>query len=54
LENTARKRSALTALDAPLSLLKKGSFFRKTDREMIKKGYRVLLPNFLAMKKLAL
>jgi predicted nuclease with RNAse H fold len=54
LENIARNDPALTAIDAPLSLPKKGEVFRKADREMIKKGYRVFPPNFPAMKKLTL
>jgi predicted nuclease with RNAse H fold len=37
-----------------LSLPKKGELFRKADREMIRKGYRVFPPNLPAMKKLAL
>ena len=54
LENTLRNHPALIAIDAPLSLPKKGEYFRKADREMIRKGYRVLPPNLPAMKKLAL
>lgn len=54
LENTARNAPALVAIDAPLSLPKKGEFLRKADREMIKKGYRVFPPNLPAMKKLTL
>ena len=54
LENTLRNHPALIAIDAPLSLPKKGEFFRKADREMIRKGYRVFPPNLPAMKKLAL
>jgi predicted nuclease with RNAse H fold len=54
LENTTRNHPTLIAIDAPLSLPKKGEFFRKTDKEMIRKGYRVLPPNFPAMKKLTL
>jgi predicted nuclease with RNAse H fold len=54
LENTLRNQPVLIAIDAPLSLPKKGEFFRKADKEMIKKGYRVLPPNFPAMRKLAL
>ena len=54
LENTVRNHPTLIAIDAPLSLPKKGGFFRKTDKEIIRKGYRVLPPNFPAMKKLTL
>ncbi len=54
LENTVRNAPALVAIDAPLSLPKKGEFLRKADREMIKKGYRVFSPNLPAMKKLTL
>ena len=54
LENTLHNNPALIAIDAPLSLPKNNEFFRKTDKEMIKKGYRVLPPNFPAMKKLTL
>jgi predicted nuclease with RNAse H fold len=54
LENTLRNYPALIAIDAPLSLPKKGELFRKADREMIRKGYKVFPPNLPAMKKLAL
>ncbi len=54
LENIVRSHPALIAIDAPLSLPEKGAFFRKADREMIRKGYRVFPPNLPAMKKLAL
>jgi predicted nuclease with RNAse H fold len=54
LENTVRNKPTLIAIDAPLSLPKKDELFRKADREMIRKGYRVLPPNLPAMKKLAL
>ncbi|MBN1244182.1 DUF429 domain-containing protein [Candidatus Bathyarchaeota archaeon] len=36
--NTLQKHHALIAIDAPLSLPKKGAFFRKPDKEMIRKG----------------
>ena len=54
LESTLQTEPALIAIDAPLSLPKNGEFFRKTDKEMIRKGYRVLPPNFPVMKKLTL
>jgi predicted nuclease with RNAse H fold len=54
LENIVRNHPALIAIDAPLSLPEKGAFFRKADREMIRKGYTVFPPNLPAMKKLAL
>ena len=54
LENTVKNHPALIAIDAPLSLPKKDLLFRKVDREMIRKGYRVLPPNLSAMKKLTL
>lgn len=44
----------LIAVDAPLSLPAKGDAFRKADREMVKKGYRVFPPTFPAMKTLTL
>jgi predicted nuclease with RNAse H fold len=53
-ENTLRNHPTLIAIDAHLSLPQKGELFRKADREMIRKGYRVLPPNLPAMKKLAL
>jgi uncharacterized protein len=54
LENTAHNNPTLIAIDAPLSLPKNKEFFRKTDKETIRRGYRVLPPNFPAMKKLTL
>jgi len=41
----------LTAIDAPLSLPKEG-FSRKADKEMLRRGYRVLPPRLPAMEKL--
>ena len=54
LENIVRNHPALIAIDAPLSLPENGEYFRKADREMIRKGYRVFPPKLPAMKKLAL
>jgi predicted nuclease with RNAse H fold len=54
LETIVRNHPVLIAIDAPLSLPKKTAFFRKADREMIRKGYRVFPLNLSAMKKLAL
>ena len=54
LENIVRNKPALIAIDALLSLPEKGEVFRKAEREMIRKGYRVFPPNLPAMKKLAL
>jgi hypothetical protein len=48
-----REAPVLTALDAPLSLPKKG-ILRKADKEMIKRGYRVFPPRIPAMEKLTL
>ena len=45
---------SLIAIDAPLSMPPKGEAFRKADREMVKKGYRVFPPTFPAMKTLTL
>lgn len=54
IENTERNHPTLIAIDAPFSLPKRTSYFRKADKEMIRKGYRVFPPNLPAMKKLAL
>ena len=54
LESIVRNHPTLIAIDVPLSLPEKGEFFRKADREMIRRGYRVFPPNLPAMKKLAL
>ncbi len=54
LEYIINNQPALIAIDAPLSLPAKGEAFRKADREMVKKGYHVFLPTFLAMKTLTL
>jgi predicted nuclease with RNAse H fold len=54
LETIVKNHPALIAIDAPLSLPKKTVLFRKADREMIRKGYRVFPLNLPAMKKLAL
>jgi predicted nuclease with RNAse H fold len=54
IENTVKNNPALIAIDAPFSLPKKTELFRKADKEMIKKGYKVFPPNLPAMKKLTL
>lgn len=54
LENIIRNAPSLTAIDAPLSLPNEGKAFRKADREMIKRGYRVFPPTLPAMKTLTL
>ena len=51
LENTLQNHPELIAIDAPLSLPKNGEFFRKTDKEMIRKGYRVLPPKLPSHEK---
>jgi len=50
-EITLNCHPVLVAIDAPLSLPKKG-LLRKTDREMHKQGYPVLPPLFRTMQKL--
>ena len=52
IESISRNKPSLIAIDAPLSLPQNGELFRKTDREMIKRGYRVFPPNLPAMKTL--
>jgi len=54
LENIISNRPTLIAIDAPLSLPTKREAFRKADKEMMKKGYRVFPPTFPAMKTLTL
>jgi predicted nuclease with RNAse H fold len=54
LESIPRNTPLFIAIDAPLSLPKKGETFRKADIEMVKKGYRVFSPTLPAMKKLTL
>jgi predicted nuclease with RNAse H fold len=54
LESITRNNPSLTAIDAPFSLPKNGQFFRRADREMLKRGYRVFSPNLPTMKKLTL
>ncbi|MEM3612229.1 MAG: DUF429 domain-containing protein [Candidatus Bathyarchaeia archaeon] len=53
LENVARANPKIVAIDAPLKLPKSG-IFRKADKELIKKGYRVFPPGLPAMKTLTL
>jgi predicted nuclease with RNAse H fold len=54
LEIITRNQPSLIAIDAPLSLPRKEEHFRKADREMIKRGYRVFPPTLPAMKTLTL
>jgi predicted nuclease with RNAse H fold len=53
LEHLTKFEPTLIAVDAPLSLPKKGTM-RKADREMYRHGYPVFPPRFPAMEKLAL
>ncbi len=53
LEHLTKFEPTLIAVDAPLSLPKKGTM-RKADREMYRHGYPVFPPRFPAMKKLTL
>ena len=54
LESIIKNAPSLIAIDAPLSLPNKGKTFRKADREMIKRGYRVFPPTLPAMETLTL
>ena len=51
LEGITHSKPVIVAIDAPFSLPKKG-IFRKADREMIRRGYRVFPPKLPAMRKL--
>lgn len=53
LRHLADSKPVLVAIDAPLSLPKKGAL-RKADREMHRRGYPVFPPRFPAMEKLTL
>ncbi|MEM3616748.1 MAG: DUF429 domain-containing protein [Candidatus Bathyarchaeia archaeon] len=53
LEIVTRTNPKIVAIDAPLKLPKSG-IFRKADKELIKKGYRVFPPGLPAMKTLTL
>ena len=53
LESVFKNTPILVAIDSPLSLPKKGSM-RNSDREMIKRGYRVFPPTLPAMRQLTL
>jgi len=53
IRSITKYKPTLLAIDAPLSLPKKGSY-RKADIEMIKRGYRVFAPDFPSMKVLTL
>jgi predicted nuclease with RNAse H fold len=52
-ESIIREKPRIVAIDAPLKLPKIG-IFRKADKELIKKGYRVFPPGLPAMKTLTL
>jgi len=52
-ETTLNSQPILVAIDAPLSLPRKG-LMRKTDRDMHKQGYPVFPPLFRTMKKLTI
>ena len=51
LENITRSKPTIIAIDAPFSLPKK-EILRKSEREMIRKGYHVFPPGLPAMKTL--
>jgi len=53
LEHLTRFEPTLIAIDAPVSLPKKGAM-RKADKEMYRRGYPVFPPRFPAMEKLTL
>jgi len=53
LAGVAHSKPAIIAIDAPFTLPKK-EIFRKADKEMIRKGYRVFPPGLSAMRKLTL
>jgi len=53
LEHLTKFKPTLIAIDAPLSLPKKGTM-RKADKEMHRRGYSVFPPRFPAMEKLTL
>ena len=52
-EHSTKLEPTLIAIDAPLSLPKKGAT-RKADKEMHRRGYPVFPPRFPAMEKLTL
>jgi predicted nuclease with RNAse H fold len=53
LDKVVQANPKIVAIDAPLNLPKNG-IFRKADKELIKKGYRIFPPGLPAMKKLTL
>lgn len=53
LKKATHANPKIVAIDAPLKLPKSG-IFRKADRDLIKKGYRVFPPGLPAMKTLTL
>jgi predicted nuclease with RNAse H fold len=49
LEKMVENHPILIAIGAPLSLSKKDELFRKADIEIVRKNYRELPPNLLAI-----
>ena len=49
IRNVEITKPTIICIDAPLSMPRKGEYFRKCDREMISRGYRVLSPRIPSM-----
>lgn len=49
IRNVEIAKPTIICIDAPLSMPRKGEYFRKCDREMISRGYRVLSPRIPSM-----